>query len=221
MKTITYQNLQDNAAEMAGRPRDKLPVSEQAMLLNFFAYELKTMWNQCAWPELCDNLQSYTPVNTNGVLTISKNEGTAQEIGDVLWVGTADPRNTGGPRAHTLDFETGNGQIYLLNPLCVPQGVVWVDWQLPPTDLLAVSLNPTTAQPTLGNAANPFTLAGTLLPARFFQPLSMKAAAKLLTIDGELQKAGALESMANQQIDWMSAQPEMKMPKWRGMRIRR
>ncbi len=220
MKTCTYQNVQDQAAELAGRPRDKLPISEAAMLLNYAAFELKVMWNQCAWPELCDNLAAYTPVNTSGVNTISKAEGTAQEIGDVLWLGTADPRNSTGPRACDLRYEIGNGQIYLLSPLWIPQGVVWLDWQLPPTDLLAVSLNPTTAVPTLGNAAMPATLAGTLLPARFLQPLAMKAASKLLASDGDLQKAGAYEAQANMMLDWMSAQPEMNLPRWRGMKLR-
>lgn len=204
MKTCTYQQVQDNAAEMAGRPRDKLPISEQAMLVNFFALELKVMWNQCAWPELCDNLQSYTPVNTNGLLTISKNEGQAGEIGDVLWVGTADPRNPTGPRACTLRFSEGNGQIYLLDPIQVPQGVVWVDWQLPAPDFLTTPPTPTTT-----------------IPARFYQALSFKAAAKLLTIDGQLQQAAALQGFANENLDWMAVQPEMKQPEWRGIRIRR
>jgi hypothetical protein len=220
VKTCTYQNVQDQSAELAGRPRDKLPVSEALMLLNYIAFELKVMWNMQAWPELCDNLESLTPVNTNGVLTISKNEGTAGEIGDILWIGTADPRNTTGPAARPLRWDIGDGQIYLLSPACIPHGTVWLDWQLPPTDLLAVNAAPTTAQPTLGNAGSPATLVNTLLPARFLQPLSMKAAAKLLFSDGDAQKAATYETLAQQMLDWMSAQPEMALPSWRGVKIR-
>jgi hypothetical protein len=219
MKTVTYQQIQDQAGEMSGRPVGKLPLSEANILLMLFTAELKVMWNSQAWPDLCDNLAAQTVVNTGGLLTISKNEGAANEIGDVLWIGTSDPRNPTGPVACNVRFEIGNGQIYILNTVG-SQSTLWVDYQLPPPDLLAVSLSPTTALPVLGFLGGVKTLPNLLLPQRFYLPLAAIGAARLLKIDGLMPQASAMESISQSNLDWASAQPEMKMPRWRGVRLR-
>lgn len=219
MKTVTYQAIQDQAAEMAGRPSGKLPNSEQAILLMLAQTELKVMWTCQSWPELMDNFASgpFTPVNTNGVLTIDKMEGTATEIGDVTTILTADPRQPC-VRPCGLNFEIGNGQIILFPPLGWG-AQVWLDFQKSPTDLMGVNADPATL-PVLGFAGVPNTLSNLLLPARFYQPLSFMMASRLLTIDGLLAQASGFKGLAQENLDWQAAQPEMRMPEWRGRRTR-
>lgn len=58
MKTVSYENIKLLAADLAGRPRNKLPASEATMLRAFFASELPDLWQREAWPELCDHLEA-------------------------------------------------------------------------------------------------------------------------------------------------------------------
>jgi hypothetical protein len=212
MKTTTYLNILNQAAEMAGRTRDKIPSAEGLMLMNFLGMELASMWNRCCWPELCDNLQSYTPVvGTNNTATVSKNEGAgATEIGDVLGCWSADPRGTA-QAARQIDFEIGNGQIYLLGRWCgpTPGGNVWIDWQLPAPDL--VGIYNTAGGGTAGQAA----LYATVIPVRFNIPLSCKGASWLLKADGLTQQALVVDQGAEMELDRQSGAPEMTMPRWR------
>ncbi len=198
MKTVIYNNVLFRAAELAGRTRDKLLTSESTMLLGFIAAELNVLWHSVAWPELCDNIASYTPVNNSGVTTVTKNEGNPGEIGDVLGVWTDDPRVT--TKARYVKFSEGNGQIYILEALAT----VWIDWQLPVTDLLAIS--------------DPNTLANTALPARFFLPLALKAAGWLLQSDGEVAAGSALKAAGEQELARQGA--DVQNPRWREVRVR-
>lgn len=52
MKTVAYSDVLYRAAELAGRTRDKVPVSEALMLRGFLAAELAEVWNMHPWPEL-------------------------------------------------------------------------------------------------------------------------------------------------------------------------
>lgn len=198
MKTVIYNNVLFRAAEFAGRTRDKILTSESTMLLGFIAAELNVMWRMACWPELSDNLSSYTPVNNNGIVTVTKNEGLAGEIGEVLGVFTDDPRVT--TKARYVKFNEGNGQIYLLENLAK----VWIDWMLPVTDLLSIS--------------DPNVLANTLLPARFFLPLAAKAGGWLLQSDGEVAAGNALKAMGEQELNRQAA--EVTTPRWREVRVR-
>ena len=81
MKTVPYSQIQALAADLAGRPRDKLPTSEATMLRAFFAEELPDLWNREAWPELCDHLEAVT-LDANACF--STREGDADEMGDIL-----------------------------------------------------------------------------------------------------------------------------------------
>jgi len=52
MNTITYNEMLYRAAEAAGRTRDKIPVSEAALLKSVFAQELRQVWGSCDWNQL-------------------------------------------------------------------------------------------------------------------------------------------------------------------------
>ena len=219
MKTCTYQDVLYQAAENAQRTRDKIPVSEAPIILNHAHSELRTMWQCQAWPELCDNLGAgVAVVNTNGVLTFSTNEGTANEIGDVLAILTADPRAT--KCVKRLNFHRGNRQVYLEAMQCGMASTVFVDYQLAPVNLLAINANPTTAIATLGHTGSPSTLLNTNLPERFLQPLAMSVASLLWQMDGNTGQMGVWRGLAQSNLDWQAAQPEMTAPWWRGIQMR-
>ena len=52
MKTTTYNEVLNRAAEAAGRTRDNLPTPEAAVLKSVFAVELNRLWFMADWPEL-------------------------------------------------------------------------------------------------------------------------------------------------------------------------
>ena len=204
MKTVTYQNILYRAAEMAKRTRDDIQNEEALMFQMFLGGELQKYWEESDWPELCDNLASYAVTNTNGILTVSKNEGQPGEIGDVLGVYWWDPRLFS--HAREIDWHEGNGQIYLVlpngwgnPPANTSAQNVFIDWQLPSPDLTTIT--------------NTATLAATTIPARFYLPLAMAGAAWMLKQDGEDQSAAVLEALAQQEIDRQAAKVER--PWWR------
>src|SRR4051812_1384486 len=91
MKTTTYGDVLNLAAEVADRTRDNLPTSEATMLRAFFGAELPELWNREAWPELCDNLEAVT-LDENKCFSLR--EGEENEMGDILCLTDADPRMT-------------------------------------------------------------------------------------------------------------------------------
>src|SRR5438105_4551069 len=121
MKTVTYNDVLYRAAELAGRTRDKVPVSEAAMLRGFLAAELMEVWNVAAWPDLTENPEQVTVSDRS----FSKREGAANEMGDILGVTTADPRTT--TKFRNVSFEEGDGEVKIDAAL----SSVWVEWQTP------------------------------------------------------------------------------------------
>lgn len=74
MITVLYSDIINRAAELAGRTRDKLPVSEATILQGFAAVTLQSVWNKAIWPELTPDPLAIAP-STNR--QFSKNEGNA------------------------------------------------------------------------------------------------------------------------------------------------
>lgn len=71
MKTVGYNDVLYRAAELAGRTRDKLPVSEAKMMQGYFAVDLQGVWNAQAWPELIPDFYQAAP---NG-RAVTKSQG--------------------------------------------------------------------------------------------------------------------------------------------------
>ena len=92
MKTTTFQDILNQAAEFAQRTRDKLPPQELVMLQGYLASQFETLYGAQAWPELVPPFWNATNIVNR---TISKNEGSTDpanpELGDVLAVLTHDP----------------------------------------------------------------------------------------------------------------------------------
>lgn len=180
--TIGYDKIRDYAAILAERvpltmdATGGLPDSENLMLALTFANELPDLWNREAWPELCDNLEAMTL--TNGVVT-KREAPTANPQGDILGVYTADPQSrTTGWQA--LDFVEGNSRIQVQTIL----DSVYVDWQLPPTELDDLTAAELTAIE---------------LPVRFRLPLALLGAAALLDAE-DAGKAAAYRARCEREL---------------------
>lgn len=74
MITASYNDVLFRAAELAGRTRDKIPVSEATMLQGFLAVALQRVWTIALWPELIPDPLAVT-VSANR--QFSKNEGNS------------------------------------------------------------------------------------------------------------------------------------------------
>jgi hypothetical protein len=70
MLTVAYNDVLFRAAELAGRTRDKIPLSEATMMQGFFAVDLQAVWNAHEWPELRPDPYAFSPLNRQ----ISKQE---------------------------------------------------------------------------------------------------------------------------------------------------
>jgi hypothetical protein len=191
VKTTTYGDIKNLAAELAGRTRDNLPTSEATMLLAFFAMELPDVWNKEAWPELCDNLEAVDA--TGGVF--SKREGDPDEMGDILAIFTGgDPRSTTNViRLKNDEIAEGDGQVRIITDM----STVYVDWQTPVTDLLAIDDE---------------DLAATELPLRFKLPLAFRGAAHLLSVE-DPALANKYLSMAETELQRQAS--KLSPPWWR------
>lgn len=192
MKTTTYADIKQLAADLAGIPRDKLATSEAAMLLAFFAAELPDLWTREAWPELCDHLEAVT-LDSNKCFSLR--EGEANEMGDILAVITnANPmtsnRATVLPRTHWVRLDE---RVNVLTDV----DTVYVDWQTPAPDLTAVD-----------SAA----LDAYELPERFKLPLAARGAA-LLVAEEDPTKAAALRLLADNELTKQAQR--LKAPWWR------
>lgn len=174
MKTVPYEQVKQQAAELADRTRDNLPANEALMLRAFFATHLPDLWNREAWPELCDHLEAVTLDAAN---TFSAREGNpTTEMGDILALITGgDPRVTAAVTILPRDQSTRlDGRVHVLADV---GGGLWVDWQTPAPDLLSEDLDDEAAL----NAYE--------LPARFKLPLALKGAAELLATEDPLRAA--------------------------------
>ena len=195
MKTVTYEQIKLLAADLAGRPRDKLPTSEATMLRAFFAAELPDLWEREAWPELCDHLEAVTLDSEN---CFDLREDEENEIGDILAVLIGgDPRVTTKVEKLPKDqFTRLDGRVHVqgLNP----SGAIWIDWQTPCPDLLAEAL---TAE-----------LDEYELPARFKLPLAMRGAALLVSEEDPI-RAAALRNGADAELSKQAQR--IRNPWWR------
>lgn len=165
--------MRDKAAELAGRTRDKIPVSEATILLGFIASDLLEIWNMQAWPELVPDPEQMAVTDRR----IGKRLGLATELGDVLGVFTANPLAT--TRYRHVEWEEADGFIRVHGS----NALLWVEYMLPAPDLLNVA------------AAD---LEATTIPRRFGNYLSMRAAGQLLGADGDTQTGAAWVNLAEQ-----------------------
>lgn len=197
MKSVVYTDVLYRAAELAGRTRDKLPTSEATILQSSLAVDLADVWGKAAWPELTP-----APVETAVVDQVfSKNEGEddeGDEIGDVLTVLSANPRVT--TRYRALGFQEGDNEVWIDEPLAS----VWVEAMLPLPDLMELDAE---------------ELAAYLVPQRFRNYLSLRAAAQLLASDGMQSQAAGLLQVADLALTTqMNRLPSP--PEWRQVRVR-
>lgn len=192
MRTKTYAQIKTLAADLAGRPRDKLPTSEAAMLRTFLAAELADLWEREAWPELCDHLEQIT---LDGNDCFSLREGDSDEIGRVLWIGDLNPLTNAGP-TRLRDFTRLDDRVNVNTSLAS----VWVDWQTPAPDLMASAYD---VEATL----NAYTL-----PERFYLPLAWRGAALLLA-EEDPQRAATYRNAADTELLKQAAR--IKPPWWR------
>ena len=194
MKTCTYNDVLYRAGELAGRTRDKLPLSEATMLQGFLATELEDVWRSQAWPEL---VMDFVQVTCDANRLFSKNEGLAGELGEILTVASANPRVT--TRYRCLGFEERDDEVWVDEGLAQP----WVEAMLPPPDLMSLSEAP---------------LANQTLPGRFRNYLSFMAAAHLLNADVPGSGGvwlGLAERALAKQVQRLAAPPD-----WRQVRVR-
>lgn len=198
MKTCTYSQILDRAAEYAGRTRDKVPLSEQVILRSTLADELSDVWTGQDWPELRDWFQATI---VDGVF--SKNEGSedpaAPEMGDILGVYSADPRVT--TKFHAVEFEEGDGEVRIFGNYAS----VFVEYQLPAPDLETVADG---------------DLDGFTLPERFRKILAWQGAAVLLTADGDAAGAGVRMGLADRALTKQVTRLPSNPPWRRSLRVR-
>ena len=179
MRTVTYLQIRNTAADLAGRPRDRLPDGEIQVLRAFFASELADIWTREAWPELCDHLESVTLASK----MFSLREGAADEMGDILAI-----IEGGDPRTTTAVSKVA-GWTRLDNRVNVVTNYasVYVDWQTPVTNLMATTYD------------TEATLNALTLPQRFHLPLAARGAALLLA-EEDVIRAAALRTFADVEL---------------------
>jgi len=194
MRTVTYQRIKELAGQLAGREPAKLPTAEAAMLRTFCAAHLDELWRREAWPELCDHLEAVT---LDAAQCFSLREGDGDEIGDVLWLGDADPRTS--PTATRLNVWTRlNNRVHVATTLAT----IWVDWQTPVPDLLAADLDASAA------------LNAYPLPERFRLMLAYLGAAALQA-EAEPGQAALFRAAAAAELARQAQPGQLSVPWWR------
>lgn len=179
MKTCTYSQVLAVVASLRSFDSGRLPAEEGRMLLPVFASVLPDLWTREAWPELCDHLESVT-LDANACFDLR--EGDADEMGDILAI-----IQLGDPRLSTAVQSLGREQWARLEGrvnVVTDQATVWVDWQTPCPDLLAVA------------AAS---LDAYTLPLRFKLPLAALGAAHLIANE-DPGMAGVLRGVAESEL---------------------
>lgn len=198
MKTVTYQQIKNLATELAGRTRDKLPTKEATMLRAFFAAELVDIWNREAWPELVPDFEAITVASG----TFSKREGAANEMGDILCIYEQGSPQTTNQVTAVEDWVEADDEVRLVTQ----QSTVYVEYQLPPTDLLDSDFD------------DPTDLDAVTLSRRFRLPLAWKGASHLLAVEDPALSNKYL-ALAEAEIDKQRGQ--LKLPWWRKAIIKR
>ena len=201
MKTTTFGDILNQAAELAQRTRDKLPVVEQTLLQGYLATDFETLFTSQCWPELIPDLYQPAMVNRQFSLNEGSEDPAAPELGDILAVLTANPHTTN--RWHHVPFTVGNGVVYLERNF----SAVWVEYMLPYPGVVFPEL----ATLTLAN----FKTA--LCPRRFRNILARTAAAHLLNADNNTAAAGVQLGLAKTALE-LEINRLPAIPKWRGFR---
>jgi hypothetical protein len=196
MKTVAYSAIKRLAASRADRPVDKLPTGEAALLRNELAEWLPQLWNREAWPELC---RGEALALTDHAF--DKREGETDEIGDILGVYAG-----GNPETATavlaLEWTEADGAARVLTD----ETSVYVEWQLPPPDLLDADYDTAAALDALE------------LPRRLREPLSLYGAAALIESENVV-RAAQLRSRA--ELNLARQASALRPPWWRQRQLRR
>lgn len=212
MKTTTFQDILNQAAEFAQRTRDQIPPQEYVSLQGMLATEFETLFTAQAWPELIPPFWN----NANIVNQMfSKNEGSVDplnpELGEILAITTHDPHTC--HHWECVDWsegQDGNGNSVVYVDSC--RTSLYVEYMIP---------YPGVTFPELATM-NQATFLAALCPRRWRQTLAHKAAAHLLGSDGpgNASAMGAQLGLANSalvsQIQRLPAAPD-----WRGFRAQR
>ncbi len=192
MKTRTYQEIMNQAAEDAGRTRDRIPQSEQLMLQGFVALKLRSVWNLCVWSDLISGPLEVAVADHQ----FSKNEGAqapAIELGDVLGYYTRAPHKLDDvPR---FDFQETSNTVWV----DTHDGNVWVLYMPPVPDLMA-----------LAGAA----LLAATLPEELANYLSAVAGYKLAVADQNYGLAQMLKADAQEELVAAQNRNWDKLPLW-------
>lgn len=180
MNTVTYSDILNQAAELAGRTRDKIALSEATALQGFLATGLREVWNgSYQWPELIPDILSVTAVNR----TFSKNEGSVDplnpEMGDILGVWTNNPQTT--TSYIGLRFNEQDNKVRIEDG----GGTVWVEYMLPCPDLMLVEAAQLSAYP---------------ISTRFRNYLAYVGAGNLCRADGQMAQGDELLAHAQSEI---------------------
>jgi hypothetical protein len=196
MISTTVQAIVDQAAENAGRTRDKVPPSEGVMMRGWLDTHLQTIWEGAVWPELLKVSAAAVAVADHA---FSKNEGTAGELGDVLGYYERQPHRL--DETPWFDFNEGDNVVRIDGH----RDSVWPVYQLPCPDLTAVA------------AAD---LAAYTLPRRFKAYLAYMVGGELAKADGDAALAGVNYGLAEkalgraQQRAWDALPVWLKRPRW-------
>jgi hypothetical protein len=188
MKTVTYAEISSLAARLAGRPPDKLPVSEAELLRDFIGDHLPRIWNREAWPELCNDFETVAVASGQ----FSKNDATK---GDVLSI-----YSQGNPQIQTnviavKDWVETDGAVRVTDP--TGSASLYVEYQ-----------DPVATLPDYDEAG----LDATTLPERFRFPLARLAAADLIE-EEDPAKAERLRSRAERELGEQASR--FNRPWWR------
>jgi hypothetical protein len=198
VNTITYNEMLYRAAEAAGRTRDKIPVSESALLKSVFAVELLQVWTSSDWNALIPEPLAVTVSDRKFANPYTDAQAVTTTFGDILGVYAANPRTS--TKARPLDWYQSDGYIHLApdGQAIGDGGVVYVEYMLPPTDLLAVA------------AAD---LGATQIPRFLANYLAERGAAQLLVADGMTALAGVHFGLAKEALAFET--DNITRPWWR------
>jgi len=188
MRTVTYAQIASLAARLAGRPPDKLPVSEAELLRDFIGDHLPRVWNREAWPELCNDFETVAVANGQ----FAKDDATK---GDVLSIySQGNPQTQTNVIAVTEWVET-DGAVRVTDP--TGSASLYVEYQ-----------DPVATLPGYGEAG----LDATVLPERFRYPLARLAAADLME-DEDPIKSERLRARAEREL--IEQASRFSAPWWR------
>lgn len=199
MATITYAQIKQLAADLAGWPPGKLPPGEVTRARRFAASELADLWTREAWPELCDHLELVT---LDAEKCFSVREGVSGgtgvgEMGDILTILEGNPLTTTSVQ-RVESWTRLDGRVHVLANAVA----LYVDWQTPAPDLLATALDVEA------------TLDAYQIPARFRLPLALRVAARLLADENPASSSSYFRE-AEQEL--MKQTARITKPWWRGL----